>query len=87
MLDENGDPTGEVYDASLTAPELNPVQSYDVEEETIALYLKANLGSDRVVRELRRALDHHRHDGEDRRRQHRCSSTIRRRRFRPRAPM
>ena len=45
-LDENGDPTGEVYDSSLTAPELSPVQSYDVKEETIALYLQANLGSD-----------------------------------------
>src|SRR6185436_4064361 len=45
-VDENGDPTGDVYDSSLTAPELNPVQSYDVKEETIALYLQANLGSD-----------------------------------------
>ncbi|HEY4369670.1 MAG TPA: TonB-dependent receptor [Steroidobacteraceae bacterium] len=45
-LDENGDPTGEVYDSSLTAPEFNPVQSYDVKEETTALYLQANLGSD-----------------------------------------
>lgn len=44
-VDENGDPTGDVYDSSLTAPELNPVQSYDVKEETIALYLQANLGS------------------------------------------
>jgi len=45
-VDENGDPTGDVYDSSLTAPELNPVQSYDVKEETIALYLQANLRSD-----------------------------------------
>ena len=42
MLDENGEPTGEVYDASRTAAEFNPVQSYDVEEETIALYVNAN---------------------------------------------
>jgi TonB-dependent receptor len=47
ILDENGDPTGDVYDASLTAPELNPVQSYDVEEETIALFLNANFSADR----------------------------------------
>jgi iron complex outermembrane receptor protein len=46
ILDENGDPTGQVYDASLTAPELNPVQSYDVEEETLALYLNANFQAD-----------------------------------------
>lgn len=45
-LDENGDPTGEVYDSSLTAPQFYPVQSYDVKEDTIALYLQANLGSD-----------------------------------------
>ena len=43
-------PTGEVYDASLTAPALNPVQSYDVEEETIALYLNANLQRRPMVR-------------------------------------
>ena len=42
VLDENGDPTGDVFDSSLTAPELNPVQSYDVKEDTIALYLNAN---------------------------------------------
>ena len=47
ILDEHGDPTGEVYDASRTAPALNPVQSYDVEEETVALYLNANLKADR----------------------------------------
>jgi hypothetical protein len=41
ILDEDGNPTGEVYDASRTLPEFNPVQSYDVDEETIALYLKA----------------------------------------------
>ena len=46
ILDENGDPTGEVYDSSLTAPEFNPVQSYDVEEDTIALYVSANFGAD-----------------------------------------
>ncbi|HEY5754257.1 MAG TPA: TonB-dependent receptor [Steroidobacter sp.] len=42
ILDEHGDPTGDVFDASLTAPEFNPVQSYDVDEETTALYLNAN---------------------------------------------
>lgn len=42
ILDEHGDPTGEVYDATRTAAALNPVQSYDVEEETTALYLNAN---------------------------------------------
>ncbi len=47
ILDENGEPTGDVYDAALTAPELNPVQSYDVEEETIALFLNANFSADR----------------------------------------
>ena len=47
ILDEHGDPTGEVYDASLTAPTFNPVQSYDVEEQTTALYLNANLKADR----------------------------------------
>ena len=46
ILDENGDPTGETFDASRTAPEFNPVQSYDVEEETVALYLKANFAGD-----------------------------------------
>ncbi|HEX7115691.1 MAG TPA: TonB-dependent receptor [Steroidobacter sp.] len=45
-VDEEGNPTGDVYDASLTAPELNPVQSYDVEEQTLALYLQANLGAE-----------------------------------------
>lgn len=33
----------QVFDSSLTQPEFNPVQSYDVEEETTALYLQANL--------------------------------------------
>lgn len=47
ILDAHGEPTGEVYDASRTAPAFNPVQSYDVEEETIALYLSANLQADR----------------------------------------
>lgn len=42
ILDEHGDPTGDVFDASLTAPAFNPVQSYDVDEETTALYLNAN---------------------------------------------
>jgi len=46
ILDENGDPTGDVYDADATLPELNPVQSYDVEEDTNALYLKADFGAD-----------------------------------------
>ncbi|MBL8271283.1 TonB-dependent receptor [Steroidobacter sp.] len=46
ILDEHGDPTGDVYDASLTAPAFNPVQSYDVEEDTVALYLNANLKGD-----------------------------------------
>jgi iron complex outermembrane receptor protein len=45
ILDEHGDPTGEVYDASRTAPRLNPVQSYDVDEETIALYLNGNFAT------------------------------------------
>ena len=47
VLDENGDPTGAVFDSALTAPELNPVQSYDVEEDTIAAYLNANFKSDK----------------------------------------
>jgi TonB-dependent receptor len=47
ILDENGDPTGDVYDASLVAPEFNPVQSYDVQEDTVALYLNANFAADR----------------------------------------
>ena len=47
ILDENGDPTGEVFDASRTAPEFNPVQSYDVEEDTLALYVSADLKADR----------------------------------------
>lgn len=47
ILDENGDPTGEVYDSTLTRAEFNPVQSYDVEEDTLALYLNANFGADK----------------------------------------
>ncbi|MDY6945455.1 MAG: TonB-dependent receptor [Pseudomonadota bacterium] len=47
ILDEHGDPTGEVYDASRTAPAFNPVQSYDVEEQTTALYVNANLRADK----------------------------------------
>ena len=46
ILDENGDPTGQVYDASLVAPQLNPVESYDVDEDTKALYLNANFGTE-----------------------------------------
>ena len=38
--DANGDI--QVFDSSLTRPEFNPVQSYDVEEDTTALYLQAN---------------------------------------------
>jgi iron complex outermembrane receptor protein len=47
ILDENGDPTGDVYDSSLVAPEFNPVQSYDVDEDTVAAYVSANFGTDR----------------------------------------
>ncbi len=46
ILDEHGDPTGEVFDASRTAAAFNPVQSYDVEEQTTALYLNANFKGD-----------------------------------------
>jgi iron complex outermembrane receptor protein len=46
ILDENGDPTGDVYDSSLVAPELNPVQSYDVDEDTLAGYVNANFAGD-----------------------------------------
>ncbi|WP_331068493.1 TonB-dependent receptor [Steroidobacter sp.] len=46
ILDEDGNPTGQVYDSSLTAATLNPVQSYDVDEETVALYLNANFRGD-----------------------------------------
>jgi len=46
ILDENGDPTGEVYDSSLVAPEFNPVQSYDVDEDTIAAYVNANFAGE-----------------------------------------
>jgi iron complex outermembrane receptor protein len=42
ILDEDGNPTGETFDASRTAPEFNPVQSYDVDEDTVALFLQAN---------------------------------------------
>ena len=37
---------GDVYDSSLVAPEFNPVQSYDVDEDTIAAYVSANFGTD-----------------------------------------
>ena len=47
ILDEDGNPTGDVYDASATLPELNPVQSYDVTEDTTALYVKADFGRER----------------------------------------
>ncbi|HTL49051.1 MAG TPA: TonB-dependent receptor [Steroidobacteraceae bacterium] len=47
ILDENGDPTGDVYDSSLVAPEFNPVQSYDVDEDTLAGYVNANFGGDK----------------------------------------
>jgi TonB-dependent receptor len=43
----DGEGNVQVFDSSLTRPELNPVQSYDVEEDTTALYLQANLKSDR----------------------------------------
>jgi TonB-dependent receptor len=46
ILDENGDPTGDVYDSSLVAPEFNPVQSYDVDEDTVAAYVNANFGTE-----------------------------------------
>jgi TonB-dependent receptor len=46
ILDEDGNPTGDVYDSSLVAPELNPVQSYDVNEDTLAGYVSANFGTD-----------------------------------------
>jgi TonB-dependent receptor len=46
ILDENGDPTGDVYDSSLVAPEFNPVQSYDVDEDTLAAYVNANFEGD-----------------------------------------
>jgi iron complex outermembrane receptor protein len=47
ILDENGDPTGDVYDASNTLPELNPVQSYDVEEDTNAVFLRADFRTEK----------------------------------------
>lgn len=37
----------QVFDSSLTRPQLNPVQSYDVEEDTTALYLQANFKAER----------------------------------------
>jgi iron complex outermembrane recepter protein len=46
ILDENGEPTGDVYDSSLVAPEFNPVQSYDVDEDTLAAYVNANFAGD-----------------------------------------
>jgi TonB-dependent receptor len=47
ILDENGDPTGDVFDAARTLPELNPVQSYDVDEKTNALFVRADFGAER----------------------------------------
>ena len=44
-IDAEGNP--QVFDSSLTRPELNPVQSYDVEEDTTALYLQANFKAER----------------------------------------
>jgi TonB-dependent receptor len=46
ILDEDGNPTGEVFDASRSLPVFSPVQSYDVKEETVALYLNANFGEE-----------------------------------------
>jgi len=46
ILDEDGNPTGDVYDSSVVAPTLNPVQSYDVEEDSWAVYLSADFASD-----------------------------------------
>jgi TonB-dependent receptor len=46
ILDENGDPTGDVFDSSLVAATFNPVQSYDVDEDTIAAYLNADFAGD-----------------------------------------
>ena len=46
ILDENGDPTGDVYDSSLVAPTFDPVQSYDVDEDTLAAYVNANFGTE-----------------------------------------
>ena len=46
ILDENGDPTGDVYDSSLVAPAFNPVESYDVDEDTLAAYVNANFGTE-----------------------------------------
>ncbi len=52
ILDENGelqyDENDEliVYDVSATAAEFNPVQSYDVQEDTTALYLEAKFSAD-----------------------------------------
>lgn len=46
ILDENGDPTGNVFDAAATQPEFNPVQSYDVQENTNAVYVRADFGAD-----------------------------------------
>ena len=85
ILDENGDPTGDVYDSSLVAPEFNPVQSYDVDEDTVAAYVSANFGTDTLVRERRPALDRHRDHGAHGGRHHRRGWTTRRRTSRPRA--
>ena len=46
ILDEDGVPTGDVYDSSLVAPAFNPVQSYDVDEDTLAAYVNANFAGE-----------------------------------------
>lgn len=46
ILDADGNPTGKVFDASRTQPEFNPVQSYDVKEDTVAAYVSANFRAD-----------------------------------------
>ena len=46
ILDEDGVPTGDVYDSSLVAPTFNPVQSYDVDEDTLAAYVNANFAGE-----------------------------------------
>jgi iron complex outermembrane receptor protein len=47
ILDADGDPTGDVFDFANTLPELNPVQSYDVDETTDALFVKGDLKGDK----------------------------------------
>ena len=46
ILDEDGNPTGDTFDVANSLPVFNPVNSYDVKEETVALYLNANFGED-----------------------------------------